>query len=393
MKELKGSKIRKAFILLVLIIIAVAVIHHLFFSGAEKVGLMKEKKEGEGVEGPQQQLGQQQQPAVAVKAFSVAQFDFEDYLNALGTIKGGLEFKLSFEIPGIIDSINYREGEKYEKDALILSLKQDDILLRLRRSEAKLKKAITGEDIYKKKLEEHEKLYKIGAIPHMTLEKAQLEYQGAQYEREEVALQVRADEAILEKSNLYAPSDGMIGELNVEEGEAVTSNTLLGTHILTEYVKAEFGVIERDVSRIANGQTSVVYVDAYPGKVFNGVVDRISPIVTGTSRTATAEIKIPNKEGLLLPGMFARIKILLFEKDKAIVIPTEAIIEVGGKDVVYIIDQKQNTVAMRQISIEYSQSDYTVIREGLEKDELIALTSLDQLKPGTKVEILEKQQI
>jgi len=82
-----------------------------------------------------------------------------------------------------------------------------------------------------------------------------------------------------------------------------------------------------------------------------------------------------------------------FEKDKAIVIPTEAIIEVNGKDVVYIIDQKKSTVAMRQVDAEYSQSDYSVIREGLEKDELIALTSLDKLKPGTKVEILEKQQI
>ena len=91
--------------------------------------------------------------------------------------------------------------------------------------------------------------------------------------------------------------------------------------------------------------------------------------------------------------MFARIKILLFEKDKAIVIPTEAIIKVKGKDVVYMIDEKQSTVAMRQVDVEYSQSDYSVIRDGLEKDELIALTSLDKLKPGTKVEVLEKQQI
>ena len=391
MKEFKGAKIRKIFILLILIIVAAAVIHHLFFAGAKKVEQVKEQM-AQGPGGPGQEAGQQQ-PAVAIKAFSVAQFDFKDYLNALGTIKGGLEFKLSFEIPGIIEFINYREGEKYENGALIISLKQQDILLRLRRSETKLKKANTGEDIYKQKLEEHEKLYDIGAIPHRTLEKARLEYKGAQYEREEVGLMVRADEAILEKSNLYAPSAGMIGELNIEVGEAVTSNTLLGTHILTEYVKAEFGVIERDVSRIAADQIAIVYVDAYPGKIFNGAVYRISPIVTGTSRTATADVKIPNKEGLLLPGMFARIKILLFEKDKAIVIPTEAIIKVKGKDVVYMIDEKQSTVAMRQVDVEYSQSDYSVIRDGLEKDELIALTSLDKLKPGTKVEVLEKQQI
>ena len=47
----------------------------------------------------------------AVKGFKVGRFNFEDSLNALGTLKGAIEFKLSFEVPGLISSINYREGE------------------------------------------------------------------------------------------------------------------------------------------------------------------------------------------------------------------------------------------------------------------------------------------
>ena len=300
---------------------------------------------------------------------------------------------MSFEIPGIVESINYKEGEKYGKGALLMSLKQEDILLRLRRSEARLKKAMTNEDIYRKKLEEHEKLFEIGAIPRTTLERAKLEFKSGQYEREEAELQVRADELILEKSNLYGPSDGMIGELNVEVGEAVTSNTLLGTHILTVYVKAEFGVVERDVTRIVPGQTALVFVDAYPEKVFDGIVDRISPIVTGTSRTASTEIKINNKEGLLLPGMFARIKILLYEKDNAIVIPRDAIVEIEGAKAVYVVNQSSESVERREVLVEYSQSDYAVINKGLKKEEVIAISGFDQLKPGSKVEVLEVQQI
>jgi len=391
MKEYKGAVMRRIVIITILIMIALGVLHHLFFSNVTLVSLFKKEAPQEQTETPQQQAPGTQ--AIPIKAFVVSQFDFKDYLDALGTVKGGLEFKLSFEIPGIIETVNYNVGEKYDKGALLMSLRQDDILLRLRRSEAKFKKAVTGEDIYKNKLEEHEKLFSIGAIPESTLEKARLEYQGAQYEREEAELQVRSDEIILEKSNLYSPSAGMIGELNVEVGEAVTSNTLVGTHLLTEYVKVEFGVIERDVSRIAIGQSALIFVDAYPDRIFNGTVDKISPIVTGTSRTATAEVKIDNTEGLLLPGMFARIKILLFEKSNAIVIPSEAVIDIANTKSVYVIDTQKNTAHMRTIQVEYMQSDYAVITEGLKKNELVAISGLDKLKPDCAVEVLEKQEI
>ena len=112
---------------------------------------------------------------IPVKAFKVGRFNFEDSLNSLGTIKGGVEFKLSFEIPGVVSAINYREGERYEEGALLVSLRQDDILLRLQRSQAQLSKAEATLAIADEKLKEHEKLFQLGAIPQTTLDKVKLE--------------------------------------------------------------------------------------------------------------------------------------------------------------------------------------------------------------------------
>ncbi len=144
------------------------------------------------------------------------------------------------------------------------------------------------------------------------------------YEAEAARLEAKAHEAMLEKSNLYAPTAGMIGELKIEEGETITQNTLLGTHIMTEFVYAEFGVVERDVNKIALGQKARVFIDAFPDKTFEGVIESVSPVVGGTSRTATAQVRIENPERLLLPGMFARIRILLYSKKNTLVIPTAA---------------------------------------------------------------------
>jgi membrane fusion protein (multidrug efflux system) len=328
-----------------------------------------------------------------VKVFKVARFNYEDSLNALGTVKGGIEFKLSFEIPGVINSINYREGERYEEGALLVSLKQDDILIRLKRAQAERNKAETALSLAKEKYKEHETLFKIGAIPPTTLDKVKLEVESAEYDLEGASLEVKLNEAMLEKSNLYAPTDGMIGVLYIEEGETVTPNTLLGSHVSTDVVFAEFGVVERDVAKLALGQNARVYVDAYPDKTFEGVVENVSPVVTGTSRTATARVRVENPESILLPGMFARIKILLYSKRNALVVPTDAVQGKEEETSVFVVNPRTNKVAKRNIKIGYTRPDYSQVDAGLEEGELVCVSGLEKLKEGIQVKVVEQQQV
>jgi membrane fusion protein (multidrug efflux system) len=329
---------------------------------------------------------------MGVKAFKVGRFNYEDSLNALGTIKGAVEFKLSFEVPGIVNSINYREGEQYEEGALLISLKQDDILLRLKRAQAEHKKSKTGLNMTQDKIDEHEKLFSIGAIPKTTLRKVGLEHESAKYDVEVAKLEVKANESTLEKSNLYAPTDGMIGELNIEEGEIVTPNTFVGSHIQVDYVQAEFGVVEREMNKISLGQKAKVYVDAYPDETFEGTIENISPVVSGTSRTATARVRIENPEGDLLPGMFARIRVLLYSKRNALVIPTDAVIGKDRDTEVFVINPEGDTLMKRGITVGYTRPDYSQIEEGLVEGDLIAITNLEKIQDGMEVKVLEVQE-
>lgn len=321
---------RTKFLAAFLILVCVLGVKNIFFSAKAKVKVSLEDAMKQKQQKPEDAI-------IPIKGFKIGRFNFEDSLNALGTIKGAMEFKLSFEVPGTISSINYREGERYEEGALLISLKQDDILLRLKRAQAEFNKTQAQAQIAQQKVEENEKLFTMGAVPKTTLENVKLEYESAKFESEANRLEMKANEAMLEKSNLYAPSAGMIGELNVEEGETVTQNTLLGTHIMTEYVYAEFGVVERDVNKIALGQKARVFVDAFPDKTFEGVIENVAPIVAGTSRTATAKVRIENPDRLLLPGMFARIRILLYSKKNTLVVPTDAVQGKEGEQFVYVV--------------------------------------------------------
>ena len=329
---------------------------------------------------------------VPVKVFKVERVNFEDSLKALGTIKGSVEFKLSFEIPGVVSTINYREGERYEEGALLISLKQDDILLRLKRSQAELSKAQSGLQITEEKLKEHETLFSLGAIPKTTLEKVKLEVDQAHYEVEANSLEVKANESMLEKSNLYAPGTGTIGELNIEEGETVTPNTLIGTHVTTERVVAQFGVTERDINKISLGQKAKVFVDAYPDKVFEGVVENIGPVIIGTSRTADVRVRIENPEGLLLPGMFARIKILLYQKKNTLAVPNDALQGKENEQFVYVVDPNDKKTTKAPVVVGYSKVDYVQIDSGVRENDLVAVSGFERLKEGGKVRIIETQE-
>ncbi len=416
----------------------------LFFAGKMVLGLFQKPKPSLSETMKQSQQAAKDAP-VAIKAFKVARFNYEDSMNVLGTIKGATELKLSFEIPGVISSINYKEGERYEEGALLVSLRQDDILLRLKRAQAAFNKAESQAKVAEHEVAENEKLLKMGAIPPSTVEKKKLEMDAAKYEAEAQRLEMKANESMLEKSNLYAPSSGMLGDLNIEEGEAITQSTLIGTHINIEYVFAEFGIVERDVQKITLGQKAKVFVDAYPDKTFEGVVENIAPQITGTSRTSTAKVRVENPERLLMPGMFARVRIMLYSKKDALVVPTDAIQGGEGEKFVYVLKMPQHsgaavepkvagamggglgaiaalsagaknqadvekvakakgaasaeekaieegTVEKRPVTVGYTRTDYSQIDAGLAEGELVAMTGFERLEDGKKIRLIETQE-
>ena len=206
--------------------------------------------------------------AIPVKVYKIKRIDFKDTLPAMGNIKGFKEIDLKFQVPGIIESFNFEEGEKVQEGDILASLVQKEPLLKLKYSEIELNK--------------NQKLYDLGAINQMKLDQTKLEYESAKSE--------------LDKTNIYAMSDGLLGTKLMDVGAYVTPNDKVGSFIQNDKVYAEFNIIEKDVPKVALGQRAEVFVDAYPNKSFLGTIDRIAPVIEGRSRTQNIKLEIDNKE-------------------------------------------------------------------------------------------------
>lgn len=344
-----------------------------------------------------------EEEGIPVKAFKVKRTDFKDTLPCIGNIKGYKEVDLKFQVAGIIESFNFEEGEKVQEGDIMASLIQRDALIKLKYAEVELAK--------------NQKLMDAGAISPLKMEQSKLEYESAKSE--------------LDKTNIYAMSNGLLGARLMDVGNYVTPNDKAGVFVDTGKVYAEFNIIERDVPKVSLGQKVEVFVDAYPNKSFSGTVDRIAPIIEGKSRTETIKIELDNKEGLLKPGMFTRALIATYEKKDALVVPSSSLKKKESEYFVYAIikeEKKEESgeakakekksgwlfggkkkpkeepktaaekpveyggIEIRKVNLGYMTQDLVEVDNGLNEDDLIVTEVQEEFKDKQKVEIIEVQE-
>ncbi len=341
----------------------------------------------------QRQAAAQKKEAVPVRCYRTALMDFKDDLPVMGTVRGSLEITCKFEVNGVIDAINYREGDIIYKGDLVATLGKKDAQLKIDYAESKLEAAKTQFLAAQKKLDIHKSLYEIGGIIKVKLEEVELEVRSAELQVESAEVELKSAKSEFEKTNFYAPRDGVLGSKDVEVGEFVTPNDKIAMLYDTMRVFVELGIVEKDIDKLALEQDVLVTVDAYQGSEFRGIIDSIVPIIEGRSRTLTVRVGIQNEDAMLLPGMFARALITVAEFKDAIVVPSMSInkTEEEGYNA-FIVDEDAGTVQMRPVEVAYVTTDYTVIASGIGEGEVVVSDTPQELKDGMDVDVIEIQE-
>jgi len=191
-----------------------------------------------------------------------------------------------------------------------------------------------------------------------------------------------------EKAPVESPIDGVVGKVYVDIGTSVSPQVPVGLVVNMDVVEVEVNVVERDLPKIREGQAAQLEADAYPDEIFEGMVERITPVVDLASRTATVQIKIPNEDHRLKPGMFARIKILVKERKDVLIIPRDAIILEDSSNYVFVV-KDDNNVQRKKIEIGLNEDNKFEVIKGLDEGEIVVTMGNARLKDGDTVEIIK----
>jgi cobalt-zinc-cadmium efflux system membrane fusion protein len=140
--------------------------------------------------------------------------------------------------------------------------------------------------------------------------------------------------------SLNAPISGVVVERNATVGATVGSDASLFKIIDTSNVWVDANVFEKDLGRVRRGQEVRVTVPAFPGVTFSGRVILISSVVNPETRGVQVRTEVSNADGRLKPDMFANVEIITDVRRAAISLPESAVLDDGGKKVVFVQTDK-----------------------------------------------------
>jgi RND family efflux transporter MFP subunit len=180
----------------------------------------------------------------------------------------------------------------------------------------------------------------------------------------------------LTDSTLRAPFDGVIRERRASPGDYVTPGQPVVVLVKVHPLRLKLAVPEREASGIAPGQTVHLTVEGDP-TTYEGKVARTSPAITEDNRTYMVEAEVPNPQGRLRPGAFARAEIVTEADARALLVPADAVVTFAGVDkVLSVADGK---AVEKRIKIGRRVGDRVEIVDGISAGDAVVL------KPGNLV--------
>ena len=205
----------------------------------------------------------------------------------------------------------------------------------------------------------------------------------AQRAVEAVQTQIDSARKAISDTVITSPISGSVSERNADVGEFVATSGKIATIVRTNPIRMRIDIPEQSVSNVRVGQSISLNTSSTPDRQFSGTIVRILPGLNPTSRTLVAEAEVNNIDGLLKPGQFATVRILLPQSRPAVVIPMRAVRQDGTTNSVFVINGGR--AEQRFVQVGSIENDMIEVKSGVRADERVAVSNLELLTDGIEV--------
>jgi multidrug efflux pump subunit AcrA (membrane-fusion protein) len=182
-----------------------------------------------------------------------------------------------------------------------------------------------------------------------------------------------------EEANIRSPISGTVAKIMVEVGSMVMPQSMVALVVDYSVAKVQFNIAEADYQCMSRDRKVFIRVDAAPEDEFRARVTEISPVIDPMTRTGSVKAIINNSKRVLKPGMTARIRINMEEKENVLVVPKESLI--GN----YLFVLADSTAEKRSVEAGVVGDKHTEILSGVKENEMIVVVGQERLAGGEKV--------
>jgi membrane fusion protein, multidrug efflux system len=310
-------------------------------------------------------------PPTLVKAMVVSQSSLVDQIQVTGTILPNEEVTLTSEVGGMIQAINFTEGSTVAQGSILVKLNSADLV-------AQHEKLTYRANLLENKENRQRKLLEKGGV-------SQEEYESSLAEWNAVKAEIRELNARILKTEIRAPFSGTIGLRSVGKGSYINPGTNIARLVNLDMLKAEFSIPEKYSNQIQKGQKVIINHEGE--RVYEAQIYAVEPKINLNTRTVTAKAVFQNTDNSLMPGTFVNIKIILKQYEKAIQIPSSALIpELGGQKV---YKYQAGKAVSTKIETGVRGNENVQVISGLQMGDTLITSGLLNLRPNIEVKLVK----
>jgi RND family efflux transporter MFP subunit len=338
-------------------------------------------------------------PAPTVAVAHPLQRDVTDWDDYSGRFEAIQDVQIQPRVSGQITKIAFREGVEVKKGQFLFEIDPRPFAAAL--AQAKGSEASAAATLANAQTEfaRAGELFKVRAVAKEELEQKQANVRTAEANLKSAKAAVQSAALNLEFTTIQAPISGRISDKRVSLGDNVTANQTLLTRIVTidpiwfsfdgaesfylKYIR-QAAAGERPSSRYAPNPVDIQLADETTYR-WHGRMSFVDNAIDPTSGTIRAHATVANPNGLLVPGMFGRARLLGSGAYRAMLVPDEAIVTDQTRRFVYVVDANGKAAA-RNVETGPLVVGLRVIKTGLTASDRVVLDGLAGLKPGAPVQ-------
>lgn len=296
-----------------------------------------------------------------------------DKINLPAEIEPYLDVLLKAEVPGQVVKVLVAEGQTVTRGQVLVHLDDRDYRARLARIQANYRLAKLDYDrnaaLAKKQVTSAAKLDAI---------EAQLKDLEAQVDEAQLALS---------RTQITSPTSSLVNEISVEQGDFLAVGDPVAQILQLNHVKVTVGVPESDVAAVFNLDEANVIIDALNGLRVKGHKIFLSRQTRTLARLYDLELSVPNPNGYILPGMFARVELVKQVFNRALTIPLYAVISQGEERFVFI--EEDGRAEKRMITLGILVDWQVQVTSGLKQGDRVIVVGHRFLDEGQEVKIIK----
>lgn len=361
--------------------------------------------------------------SVPVAVTEIARRSISEYSSTVGTVAPSRSIAVKAEESGRIHFVQlWREGDRVAKGELIARLDEKDTSRSIEIAEADLEVAKndlvlayarderTSDDLARAKL-----MRDLGQIAEKAYQEREFAWKQARNSVQQSFIRVEKARKQLEqlllradRKNIWAPMSGYLckrsaiesranstaadsAERIVDlEGQLVGTGNVICGIVDTADVLIRCDVTSKDIAKVRKGQTALAYIYSDEEIEVTGEVTDVSPIMDVRTNAFKVDIALPNSEGRLRPGMFARVDIVIKTRRDAVVVGRKVLQRRNNEDIVFVVGE-EDRAEKRVVKIGLENPDEVEILEGLRAGDKLIVLGHETLQDKVKVKITETE--